>query len=47
MNPFTKLKKFAQAKAGAGWNQHVNKYQKRVGNRVIRRVLKKEEEEQR
>lgn len=42
MNPFTKLKKFAQRAAGAGWNKHVNKYQKRVGNRVIRRELKKD-----
>ena len=36
----TKVKKFAQRKAGAGWNQHINKYQKRVANRVMRRHAK-------
>lgn len=33
----TKVKKMAQRKGGAGWNQHVNKYVKRVANRVMRR----------
>lgn len=33
----TKIKKSAQRKAGGGWNQHVNKYMKRVANRVMRR----------
>jgi hypothetical protein len=37
MIALTKLKKFSQRKASAGWNQHVNKYQKRVANRVMRR----------
>ena len=38
---FTKLKKFAQSKSDAsGWNRHVNKLQKRIGNKVLRRTLK-------
>ena len=41
---FTKVRKLGQGKAGAGWNQHVNKYQKRAGNRVIRREMKKDTE---
>ena len=34
---FIKLKQLGQARAGAGWNKHVNKFQKRIGNKVIRR----------
>jgi len=43
MKPFTKLKKFAQAHAGRGWNQHVDKWTKRYANRVIRKELKKDQ----
>ncbi len=40
---FTKLKKTAQAKSDAsGWNKHVNKFQKRIANKVLRRMLKEE-----
>jgi hypothetical protein len=40
---FTKIKKYAQGKSDAsGWNQHVNKSQKRIANKVVRRVLKDE-----
>lgn len=40
---FTKLKKLAQAKSDAsGWNKHVNKLQKRIANKVLRRMLKRE-----
>jgi hypothetical protein len=45
MTPFTKVKKRAQAKAGAGWNRHVGKYLKRHANSVIRRALKQEAKE--
>jgi hypothetical protein len=39
----TKLKKLAQGKSDAsGWNKHVNKFQKRVANKVLRRILKKD-----
>lgn len=41
----TKAKKFAQRKGGAGWNQHVNKYVKRVANKVMRRRAKDEQAE--
>ena len=34
---FIKVKQLGQARAGAGWNKHVNKFQKRIGNKVIRR----------
>ena len=38
---FTKLKKLAQSKSDAsGWNKHVNKFQKRIGNKVLRRMMK-------
>ena len=37
---FIKVKQFGQAHAGAGWNKHVNKFQKRI--KVIRRVSKSE-----
>jgi len=38
---FTKVKKLAQAKSDAsGWNRHVNKYQKRIANKVLRRMLR-------
>jgi hypothetical protein len=40
----TKMKKAAQAKSDAsGWNKHVNKSQKRVANRVLRRMLREED----
>ena len=35
---FIKVKQLGQARAGAGWNKHVNKFQKRIGNKVIRRI---------
>jgi hypothetical protein len=35
---FIKIKQLGQAKAGAGWNEHVNKFQKQLGNKVIRRL---------
>ena len=44
---FTKVKKYAQAKSdAAGWNKHVNKFQKRIANKVVRRILKQHAEEQ-
>ena len=42
---FTKVKKFGQRSPDAGWNKHVDKYQKRTANRVIRRVLTQREEQ--
>ena len=39
---FIKVKQLGQARAGAGWNKHVNKFQKRIGNKVIRRISRKE-----
>ncbi|HLF72411.1 MAG TPA: hypothetical protein VI759_09700 [Dehalococcoidia bacterium] len=39
---FIKVKQFGQSQAGAGWNKHVNKFQKRIGNKVIRRVARDE-----
>jgi len=36
------VKQLGQARAGAGWNKHVNKFQKRIGNKVIRRISRKE-----
>ena len=40
----TKMKKAAQAKSDAsGWNRHVNKAQKRIANRVLRRMLSADE----
>ena len=42
----TKVKKYAQGKSDAsGWNRHVNKYQKRIANKVVRRVLRLETEQ--
>jgi len=42
---FAKLKKFAQSKSDAsGWNKHVNKWQKRIANKVLRRILKRDME---
>jgi hypothetical protein len=39
----TKLKKLAQAKSDAsGWNRHVNKFQKRIANKVLRRILRRD-----
>ena len=44
---FTKVKKLAQSKSDAsGWNQHVNKYQKRVANKVVRQIQKVEGSEE-
>jgi hypothetical protein len=35
------MKKLAQSKSDAsGWNKHVNKFQKRIANKVMRRMLK-------
>lgn len=40
---FTRIKKLAQGKSDAsGWNKHVNKLQKRIGNKVLRRIAKEE-----
>ena len=40
---FTKLKKLAQGKSDAsGWNKHVNKLQKRIANKVQRRMLERD-----
>jgi hypothetical protein len=40
---FTKMKKLAQSKSDAsGWNKHVNKRQKRIANKVVRRMLKED-----
>jgi hypothetical protein len=46
MKPLTKFKKAAQAAAGAGWNQHVDKWTKRYANRVLRRILKEDQKAQ-
>ena len=45
MNPFVKIKKTAQRSGGGGWNQHVNKYMKQKGNKIIRRILRREAHE--
>ena len=38
---FSKMKKLAQSKSDAsGWNRHVNKDQKRIANKVLRRLLR-------
>lgn len=39
---FIKVKQFGQSQAGAGWNKHVNKFQKKIGNKVIRRLERQE-----
>ena len=39
---FIKVTQRGQAHAGAGWNKHVNNFQKRIGNKVIRRTGKAE-----
>lgn len=40
---FNNTKKLAQRKSNAsGWNKHVNKFQKRIGNKVLRRMLKED-----
>ena len=40
---FNKMKKLAQSKSDAsGWNKHVNKFQKRIANKVLRRMLKED-----
>ena len=42
---FSKFKKLAQSKSDAsGWNNHVNKLQKRIANKVLRRILKQDVE---
>ena len=39
----TKMKKLAQSRSDAsGWNKHVNKFQKRIANKVVRRMLREE-----
>lgn len=44
---FTKVKKYGQSHSDAGgWNKHVNKFQKRIGNKVIRRILRLDRDEQ-
>lgn len=37
---FIEVKQYGQSQAGAGWNKHVNKFQKRIGNKVLRRVMR-------
>jgi len=38
----TKLKKYAQSKSDAsGWNKHVNKFQRRIANKVLRRIVRR------
>ena len=46
MGYITKVKKNAQ-RAGihSGWNQHVEKWTKTRANKVIRRILKKDQKE--
>jgi hypothetical protein len=40
---FTRLKKLARGKSDAsGWNKHVNRFQKRIANRVLRRIVEKD-----
>jgi len=39
---FIKVKQLGQAHAGAGWNKHVNKFQRRIGNKVARRISRDE-----
>jgi hypothetical protein len=40
---FTELTKLAQGKSDAsGWNKHVNKLQKRIANKVLRRMVKRD-----
>lgn len=40
---FAKVKKLAQSKSDAsGWNKHVNKFQKRIANKVVRRMQREE-----
>ncbi|MBI5285686.1 MAG: hypothetical protein HY874_11385 [Chloroflexi bacterium] len=42
---FIKVKQYAQGKSDAsGWNKHVNKFQKRIANKVVRRLLKRDNE---
>jgi hypothetical protein len=41
MPSLTKMKKLAQSKSDAsGWNKHVNKFQKRIASKVMRRMLR-------
>lgn len=42
MQGFIKVKQFGQSQAGAGWNKHVNKFQKRIGNKVVRRLERRD-----
>ena len=40
---FGRMRKMAQAKSDvSGWNKHVNKFQKRVANKVVRRLFREE-----
>lgn len=42
MKPFVKLKKKAQSRSCCGWHKHVNKWEKRIGNKYIRAWLRKD-----
>ena len=40
---FIKVKQYWQSKSDAsGWNKHANKFQKRIGNKVVRRLLRRD-----
>jgi hypothetical protein len=40
---FIKVKKLGQSHSDAsGWNKHVNRFQKRIGNQVIRRIARRD-----
>jgi hypothetical protein len=42
----SRLSSTVQSKSDAsGWNKHVNKFQKRIGNKVVRRLLRRDTEE--
>ncbi len=43
---FIKVKQYGQSKSDAsGWNKHVNKFQKRIGNKIVRRLLRRDTQE--
>jgi len=43
---FIQVKQYGQSKSDAsGWDKHVNKFQKRVANKVVRRLLKQDNEQ--
>ena len=40
---FIKIKQLGQSHSDAsGWNKHVDKFQKRIGNKVIRRMARRD-----